>query len=85
MDFWHISARRSRRENVRNEIIREKCIENTILDDICAKQLVWYGHLQRMDEDRLPQKILIGHLLKEGKEGDQKQDGKKAYSEDCGL
>jgi hypothetical protein len=23
-----------------------------------AKQLVWYGHLQRKDEERLPQKIV---------------------------
>jgi hypothetical protein len=33
-----------------------------------------------MDEKRLPQ-ILIGYLLEEGKEGDQKQDGKKVYLE----
>jgi hypothetical protein len=32
-------------------------IKNTILDDIWAKQLVWYRHDQRMDEERLPQKI----------------------------
>jgi hypothetical protein len=36
-----------------------------------------------MDEERLLQKIYIWYLLEEGKEGDQKQDGKKAYSERC--
>jgi hypothetical protein len=32
--------------------------KNTIVDDIWAKQLVWFGHLQRIDEERLPRKIL---------------------------
>jgi hypothetical protein len=51
-DFWCRSARISRRKKVINEIIRENMnIKNKILDDICAKQLVWYGHVQRMDEE----------------------------------
>jgi hypothetical protein len=33
-----------------------------------------------MKEDYL-KRFQIGHLLEEGKEGDQKQDGKKAYLE----
>jgi hypothetical protein len=46
MDVWCRSARTSRREKVRNEIIRAKMdIKNTILDDIWPKQLVWYGNL----------------------------------------
>jgi hypothetical protein len=32
-------------------------IRNTILDEIRVKQLVWYGHVQRMAEERLPQKF----------------------------
>jgi hypothetical protein len=43
MDFWRISARISRREKVRNGIIRENGYKNTILDNIWAKQLVWFG------------------------------------------
>jgi hypothetical protein len=53
IDFWLRSARAYRRERVRNDIIRENGYKNTFLDDILAKQLVWYGHLQRMDEERL--------------------------------
>jgi ribosomal protein S6E (S10) len=34
MDFWPRSSRRSRRENVRNEVIIEKIDKNnTVLDD----------------------------------------------------
>jgi hypothetical protein len=32
--------------------------QDTILDDITRKQLVWYGHVERMDPMRLP-KIVI--------------------------
>ena len=42
-----------------NEYIREQVdAEDTILDDITRKQLIWYGHVQRMNPTRLP-KIMI--------------------------
>jgi hypothetical protein len=31
---------------------------DTILDEITQKQLIWYGHVKRMDPTRLP-KIMI--------------------------
>jgi hypothetical protein len=33
-------------------------IRNVIIDDIWAEQLVWYGYVQRIDEERLPERIL---------------------------
>ena len=39
--------------------IREKMdAQDTILDDITRKQLIWYGHVERMNPTRLP-KIMI--------------------------
>jgi len=32
--------------------------QDTILDGITRKQLIWYGHVERMDPTRLP-KIMI--------------------------
>jgi hypothetical protein len=32
--------------------------QDTMLDDITRKQLIWYGHVERMDPLRLP-KIMI--------------------------
>jgi hypothetical protein len=32
--------------------------QDTILDDITQKQLIWYGHVERMDRTGLP-KIMI--------------------------
>jgi hypothetical protein len=38
--------------------------QDMILDDITQKQLMWYGHVERMDPTRLP-KIMI-HWKPEG-------------------
>ena len=38
-------------------------IKNFVLDYIRNKQLNWYGHVQRMDKERLPGRILeCAHL-----------------------
>ena len=29
----------------------------SLLDDIKTKQLEWYGHVQRMEEGRLPKEV----------------------------
>ena len=43
----------------RNNVIIEKInIKNLVLDYIRYKQLDWYGHVQRMNEGRLPRKML---------------------------
>jgi hypothetical protein len=39
--------------------------QDMILDDISRKQLIWYGHVERMDPIRLP-KIMI-HWKPEGR------------------
>jgi len=39
--------------------------QGMILDDITRKQLIWYGHVERMDPMRLP-RIMI-HWKPEGR------------------
>ena len=57
MVFLRTSARYSRLETIINNVLREKMsIKNSDLDYIRYKQLNWYGHVQRMNEERLPQK-----------------------------
>ena len=34
-------------------------IKNFVLDYIRYKQLNWYGHVQRIDQERLPRRILV--------------------------
>ena len=55
MDLWRRPARISRKGKIRNAIIKQKMnIARSLLDDIKTKQLQWYGHVQRMEEGRLP-------------------------------
>jgi hypothetical protein len=59
MDFWRRSARKSRKEKVRNVTIREiMAVGKNILEVIEEKRLRWFGHVERMPGNRLPQKIL---------------------------
>jgi hypothetical protein len=55
MDFWRRSARISRKDKIRNNVIKQKMnITRFLLEGIKTKQLKLYGHVQRMDEGRLP-------------------------------
>ena len=49
MDFWRCSAQISRKDKIRNNIIKQKMdVTRSLLEDIKTKQLKWYGHVQRM-------------------------------------
>jgi len=59
MDFWRRSARLSRKDKIRNTIIKQKMnVTRSLLDDIDTKQLKWYGHVQRMEGGRLPKQAM---------------------------
>jgi len=59
MDELRRSARISKLDRKTNEYIRGKMdAQDMILDDITQKQLIWYGHVERMDPTRLP-RIMI--------------------------
>ena len=59
MDFWRRSARISKKDQIRNTIIKQKMnVTRSLLDDIKTKQLKWYGRVQRMEEERLPKKVM---------------------------
>ena len=59
MDFWRRSLRISRQDKIRNNIIKQKMnVTKSLLEDIKTKQLKWCGHVQRMEEGRLPKEKL---------------------------
>jgi len=59
MDFWRRSVRISRKDKIRNNIIKQKMnVTTSVLDDIKTKQLQWFGHVQRMEEGRLPKEVM---------------------------
>ena len=48
MDFLRRSSRISKLDHIRNDDIREMMhIEDTIVDRIERRQLIWYGHVMR--------------------------------------
>ena len=54
MDALRRLTRISKLDRKTNEYIREKMdAPDTILDEITRKQLIWYGHFERMDPTRL--------------------------------
>ena len=80
MDALRRSARISRLDRKTNEYVREKMNkQDTILDEITRKQLIWCGHVERMDPLRLP-KIMI-NWKPEGrkKRGRPVKPGKMGY------
>jgi hypothetical protein len=59
MDFWRRSARKSRKEKVRNVTIKEVMeVRKNILEVIEEKRLRWFRHVKRMPGNRLPLKVL---------------------------
>ena len=59
MDFWQRSARISRKDKIRNNIIKQKMnVARSHLDDIKTKQLQSYGLVQRMEEGRFPKEVM---------------------------
>jgi hypothetical protein len=59
MDFWRRSTGISRKDKIRNNIIKQKMnMTRSLLDDINTKQLQWYGHVHRMEEGRLPKEVM---------------------------
>ena len=54
---------RSRREKIRNEVTREELGQkDTIVDRIRRRRLTWYGHVIRMENERIPAKVLHGEV-----------------------
>jgi hypothetical protein len=83
------SARISKLDRKMNVYIREKMnAQGTILDEITRKQLIWYGHVERMDPTRLP-KIMSSWKpegrKKQGRPRRSWNDGIYVYVEECVL
>ena len=56
MDAIRRPARISKLDRKTNEYIREKMdAQDTVLEDMTRKQLIWYGHVERMNPKRLPE------------------------------
>ena len=50
--------------------------EPNIVEDIKIKRLGWAGHIGRMEEERVPKKVLNGNFYTIRPVGDQEPDGR---------
>ena len=78
MDGLRRSSRISRKDRIRNVTIRQQIgLEETIIKEIEQNQLTWYGHVQRMAEERLP-KIALKWMPKQKstRKTEEKLDGR---------
>ena len=72
-EFWvlrmisGVNRWRQWQENISNDRIREDLIVNSVEEAATQSRLRWWGHVQRMDEHRLPQQLLNSRM--EGKRG----------------
>jgi len=65
MDALRRSSRISRKDRIRNVTIRQQIgLEETVIKETEENQLTWYGHVQRMTEERLP-KIALKWMPKQ--------------------
>jgi len=65
MDGLRRSSRISRKDRIRNVTIRQQIgLEETIIKETEQNRLTWYGHVQRMAEERLP-KIALKWMAKQ--------------------
>jgi len=67
MDALRRSSRISRKDRITNVTIRQQIgLEETIIKEIEQNELTWYGHVQRMTEERLP-KIALKWMPKQNR------------------
>ena len=65
MDVLRRSSRISRKDRIRNVAIRQQIgLGETIIKETEQNRLTWYGHVQRMAEERLP-KIALKWMPKQ--------------------
>ena len=81
MDFAR-SCRISRIEHKTNTEIKEKMkIEETIIDGIEKRRLMWYGHVRRMGKDRWPLRVWEWVPKERRKKGRPRNTWKKGVTE----
>ena len=51
-------SRSSRKDKIRNTTIKQKELTKFLLEDIKTKQIQLFGHVQRMEEGRLPKEVM---------------------------
>lgn len=63
----------TRRDHIRNQEVREELEVKSAMETVEERQLGWWGHLQRLDNDRPVKKIWEARTLKKRRRGRPKE------------
>ncbi|XP_023231995.1 uncharacterized protein LOC111631892 [Centruroides sculpturatus] len=89
MDALRRSCRISKRERITNERIKDLMgLKETVLEEIKRKQLIWFGDVKRMSDERLPKMSMEYNPQKRKKRGRPRQtwyDGVKLACSEKGI
>jgi hypothetical protein len=78
MDYWRRAAGISRLQRMRNERVREILrVDGNILEDKRKKQLIWHGHVKRMEEERLHKQLFEWHAEGRSRRGRLERHGNR--------
>jgi hypothetical protein len=58
MKFWRAIMRKSTGDRIRNTYIRGEQKMEEIQNQMKERRLRWFGHVKRMDEHKIPKKII---------------------------
>ena len=79
---YMLGIRFSKHGNVSSSELRRRCRLQKVEDLLRARRLRWFGHAARMDEERLPRKMLTGQLGRKRPVGRARTSWRKVVSED---
>jgi len=68
-------------EKTTNDKIREITkVETTIVEEIQRRQVIWYGHVERLEDTKIPKQILKWTPTEKRKiQGDMDRQNRKSY------
>ena len=78
MRFLRRIEGKTRRDRIRNKIIRDIVGVQSVQEYVEKSQLRWYGHVNRMDDKRIVKRV-YEEKQERGQGDDQGKDGRKGY------
>jgi len=76
----------TRRDRIQNTVVRVRAnVNESIVEEIRRRRLSWFGHISRMEIDRLPPRALYCHVTGERSQGRQAKKWLENIKEDFEL
>src|SRR5687768_17529911 len=72
-------------DSISNDRIREDLIVNSVEESATQARLRWWGHVQRMGEDRLPQQLLNSRVKRKRGRGRPRRRWEDAVENDLDI